>query len=181
MFDPHGWAISIAPGRDGYFATWISDAGLNAASIDSYGRIEHLARIPKSGLTKASTTLTARNGAVHLVLSGLDGPFTATLFDEDADVLVDNIPIGDTRGDPSTRITLTADSAGFLVLSTKQNALGRVEIYGRRVSTGAFRSLASYGPSETLKENVPTGSASCLPVTALRFTLALTSPRSAAE
>ncbi len=130
----HAHSITITPGRDGYFATWISDQGVNAAITDSYGRIEHRVTIAQDGLTAGSQTLAAWNGAVQFVVAGFAGPFLGTLLDNNANVLQSGIPLGDTHGD-LTRVALTADDSGFLLLSTKGNASGGDDLYGRRISS----------------------------------------------
>ena len=141
-----GCGISLTPGRDGYFAAWSSEGGLSAAITDSYGRVEHRVTIPQDA-TACASTLAAWNGVAHLVVSGSAGPFAGTLFDNNGSVNESNIPIGNTHGD--ARIALTADGAGFLILSTKPTPEGDT-IYGRRMtSSGALsewfpiRSVAS--------------------------------------
>ena len=132
--DSNGRSVSITPGRDGYFATWLSDQGVNAAITDSYGRIEHRVTIAQDGLTAASQTLAAWNGAVHFLVAGFAGPFLGTLLDNNANVIRSGIPLGDTHGD-LTRVALTVDDSGFLLLSTKGNAYGGDDLYGRRISS----------------------------------------------
>ena len=147
--DSNAHSVSLTAGRDGYFAAWISNKGLNAAITDSYGRIEHRVTVAQDGLTTSSQTLAAWNGAVHLVVSGFDGPFFGTLLDNNGDILQSNIPIGDTHRELNTRTAMTADTAGFLVVSTKEVS-GRDEIYGRRITSSGvagdwflIRSVAS--------------------------------------
>ena len=135
--DPNARGVNISAARDGYFASWISDSGLNAAIMDSYGRIEQRTTIAQPGVT---ATVTAWNGAVHLVLAQSDGPFTASLFDDNGDVIQSAIPVGDTHGDANARLALTVDGAGFLVLSTKEDAVGHDELYARRISSSGVSS-----------------------------------------
>lgn len=131
--DSNAHGVSITPGRDGYFAAWMSDKGLNAAIMDSYGRVERRVTLPQDD--RNAQTLAAWNGAVHLVVSGFNGPFVGTLIDNNGEVLQSSIPIGDTHGEVNTKAALTADSEGFLVLSTKEVAPGRDDIYGRRITS----------------------------------------------
>lgn len=127
-------SLTVVPGRDGYFATWISDKGLNVAIMDSYGRIERRATVPQDDPNRSNQTLAAWNGAVSLVVSGAVGPFVGTLVDNNGEVLGSNIPIGDTHGESRIFKALTADSAGFLILSTKPTMTGDA-IYGRRINS----------------------------------------------
>jgi hypothetical protein len=129
--DKHPHAVSLTPGRDGYFLAWISDDGLNAAITDAFGAVERRQTVPQDN-PKESSTLAAWNGAAYLVLSGFSGPFMATLFDNNGQVIRTNIPIGDTHLDFSHN-ALVADGTGFLVLSTKQTSEG-TDLYGRRVN-----------------------------------------------
>jgi hypothetical protein len=133
--DSHPHGVSLTPGRDGYFLTWISDAGLNAAITDAFGAVEHSATVPQDN-PNTSSTLAAWNGAAYLVLSGFSGPFTAALFDNNGLVIRSNIPIGDTHKDVS-RNALVADGNGFLVLSTKQTS-------GERTCTDAESARAVF-------------------------------------
>src|SRR5881628_3454038 len=120
--DSNARSVTVTPGRDGYFAAWISDKGLNVAITDSYGRIEHSVTIPQDGLTAGAQTLAAWNGAVCLVVAGFAGPFLGTLLDNNGDVIQSGIPLGDAHGE-ITRFSLIVDSVGFLLLSTKTNSL----------------------------------------------------------
>jgi len=126
-----GCGVSVTPGRDGYFAAWISEGGLSAAITDSYGRVEHRVTIPQDP-TACTSTLAAWNGVAHLVVSGFAGPFAGTLFDNNGSVIESNIPIGNTHGD--ARIALTADGSGFLILSTKPTPESDT-VYGRRMTS----------------------------------------------
>src|ERR1019366_8692160 len=69
------------------------------------------------------------------VLSGLNGPFTASLFDNNGDVIASSIPVGDAHGDETIKVALMSDDAGFLVLATKRVSDLRDDIYGRRISS----------------------------------------------
>jgi len=129
--------LSISAGRDGYFASWISEKGLNVAILDSFGRTERRTTIAAQ---PSSRTLTAWNGAVHLVLAGFDGPFDAALFDDNGNVIASDIPVGDSHGDTTIKVALTNDDAGFLVLATKRVADSRDDIYGRRISSSGVTS-----------------------------------------
>lgn len=146
----HG--VSLTPGRDGYFAAWMSEKGMTAAMLDSYGRVEQRVTVPQDDPYHSARTIAAWSGYAHLVVSGFVGPFTATVFDIGGNVIVSNIPIGDTHGE-QTSVAMVADTAGFLVLSTKREFSGggyRDAIYGRYISpTGTtgdwflIRSVAS--------------------------------------
>jgi hypothetical protein len=129
---PNPHAISVTPGRDGYFLGWLSDKGLTGAVTDGYGRIEHKTTV---AVDNTDGTLAAWNGAAHLVLTtSKAGPFSATVFDNNGDVLATNAPIGDTHLDSRTLLALTGDSAGFLAISTKPTN-GPDAIYGRRITS----------------------------------------------
>ncbi len=126
--------VSISPGRDGYFASWISESGLNAAVLDSFGRVERRVTVPQDTSSAVARTLTAWNGAVHFTLSGFHGPFTGTLFDDNAELLASDIAVGNARDDGTTHVALTNDGGGFLVLSNKRTS-DADEIYGRRITS----------------------------------------------
>ena len=128
---PHG--VGLTPARDGYFLSWLSDAGLNAAIVDAFGAVLHNVTLQHKGWS-GDFTLAAWNGSAHLVLSGFVGPFSATLFDNNGSVIAADVPIGDTHADSSVRTAVTADDSGFLVLSTKTIG-NRADIYGRRISS----------------------------------------------
>jgi len=126
--------LSLSPSRDGYFASWVSEKGVNGAVIDSFGRVERQSTIVEDTSAFAQT-LVAWNGTVHLVLSGFNGPFTAALFDNNGEVLASGIPVGDAYGDETIQAALTSDGAGFLVLATKRVSDLRDDVYGRRISS----------------------------------------------
>lgn len=128
----HPHAVSLTPGRDGYFLAWMSDDGLKAVITDAFGVVERRQTVPRDN-PQGSSTLAAWNGTVYLVLSGFSGPFTAALFDNNGEVLASNIPFGDTHGDPLVLNALIADGAGFLALSTQRTFAG-TNLYGRRMS-----------------------------------------------
>lgn len=132
----HG--VSVTQGRDGYFVAWMSEKGMTAAILDSYGRVERRTTVAQDDPYHNGRTIAAWNGAVHIVVSGFAPTFSATLLDDNASVIASNIPIGDTHGD-ATSVAVVADSSGFLVLSTKREFSGdayRDAIYGRYVSPG---------------------------------------------
>lgn len=139
---PNDWtvrnarALAMSASRDGYFLSWLSDAGLNIAMTDAFG-------VPMKRITRPLSaplrgkTLTAWNGAVHLVLSGYDGPFHATLVDGNGNLIAADVPIGNTHGE-YTRDAVVADTSGFLVLATKQRESStgfQTDIYGRRINS----------------------------------------------
>jgi hypothetical protein len=132
------YAISVSAARDGYFASWISEAGINAAIFDSFGRIEQRSVVKSSpDPERSARTLTAWNGAVHLVISGFNGPIVGTTFDDNGNPIQSGIDAGSTND--STVPALVADSSGFLLLATRSAFAPtfRSDIYGRRfTSTG---------------------------------------------
>jgi hypothetical protein len=126
--------LNLSPSRDGYFASWVSEKGVNGEVMDSLGRVERQSTTLED-TAAFSQTLVAWNGTVHLVLSGFNGPFTAALFDNNGLVLASGIPVGDAHGDETIKAALTSDGAGFLVLATKRVSDLRDDIYGRRISS----------------------------------------------
>lgn len=137
---PNDWtvrnarALSMSPSRDGYFLSWLSDAGLNVAMTDAYGVPIRRMTYPRPPAPALARTRTAWNGAVHLVLAAYKGPFDATLIDNNGNVIAADVPIGNTHGEPTHRDAVVADASGFLVLSTKATPSG-TDIYARRINT----------------------------------------------
>ncbi|MFZ2491069.1 MAG: hypothetical protein WA208_06270, partial [Thermoanaerobaculia bacterium] len=129
-------ALAMSASRDGYFLSWLSDAGLNIAMTDAFGVPMNRITRPLANVPLRGKTLTAWNGAVHLVLSGYDGPFQATLVANNGSVVAADVPVGNTHGE-YTADAVVADTSGFLVLSTKQREVGigfQTDIYGRRIT-----------------------------------------------
>jgi hypothetical protein len=131
----HG--VSVTQGRDGYFVAWMSEKGMTAAILDSFGRVERRTTVAQDDQNHDGRTIAAWNGAVHIVVSGFAPAVSATLLDDNGSVIASNIPIGDTHGE-ATSFAVVADSAGFLVLSTKREFSGdgyRDAIFGRYIAT----------------------------------------------
>jgi len=125
---PHG--LSLTPGRDGYFLSWTSDAGLNVAITDAFGVIERQSTLPQEE-PRSSSTIAAWNGAAYLVVSGFPAQPTSTLVSNDGLVIQPPAPIA-IRGDSGFRCVV-ADGAGFLVLSTQSTDF-TTKLFGVRVS-----------------------------------------------
>lgn len=139
--DPAGdtYGVSISPGRDGYFVAWLTDKGATAAVLDSYGRTERFASVMQPAAPYGHT-LTAWDGSTHIVLSGFsasvgeNGAYSATLLDDNANVIAENIAVG-TQVDGALAQCVIADSAGFLVLSNRPGYNSNPDvIFGRRIT-----------------------------------------------
>lgn len=136
--------VSLSSGRDGYFAAWYSDGQVSAAVIDSFGRIERRTRVQLASGGVDGSTLTAWNGAVHLVVCQCN-TLNATLFDDNGDAIAPTIELGN----PEARIAVLSDANGFLVVSS--HPAGETDaLYGRRISSSGvagdwflIRSVAS--------------------------------------
>jgi len=121
--------VSLSSGRDGYFAAWYSDGQMSAAVIDSFGRVERRTRVPLTNGGEEGATLTAWNGAVHLVVCRCR-TLSATLFDDNGDAITPAMEIGS----PDAKIALLSDANGFLVVSS--HPAGDTDaLYGRRISS----------------------------------------------
>jgi len=118
----------------------MSEKGLTAAIMDSFGRIERQVTIPRSedGGYFATRTLSAWNGVSHLVVTGSAYAIIGAALDNNCDILEPAIPLGDMHGEWAP-MALTAEGDGFLLLASKRaNATEprRDDIYGIRITSG---------------------------------------------
>src|SRR6185436_15947083 len=99
------YGVSVTAGRDGYFAAWISEKGINAAILDSFGRVERRTAVPYTDVLHNVQTSSAWNGAVHLVVArSATRPAVAAVFDNNGTAIAPPIAISEVSLDYPTTV-----------------------------------------------------------------------------
>ena len=127
------WGVSLSRGRDGYFAAWITFSAVNAAVVDSFGRVERRTSVDHHVTNPYGATFSAWSGTTYLVVASIGNSTSGILFDNDANVLRTAIPIAN-RSVDSMPLALTADTTGFLVVAAREETDGGWAMYGLRIS-----------------------------------------------